>query len=309
MIRFALFLAVGAPVTLVFSALAVVGGLVGARRGWFDWIHRRWSRILLATAGVRVETEGLEHVARGGPQVLVANHQSLFDILALFVALPVSLRFVAKAELSRVPVFGAAMRRAGHVFIDRADRVQAVEAMRAAGERMKAEGLTLGLFPEGTRSRDGELKRFRRGTFVLAIETQSVVVPVALEGGAEILPAGGRRLEPGTVRIRCGPPVELEGMTRDDRDHLLRSCRETIRRLLDGLRQDVGGRASGAASPPEAPGVAPGGGPGCPARAAAVTAALARGWPRVSEGLPVEACLDRVGRRDREVSACTSGGG
>ena len=245
MIRFALFLVVGAPVTVVFSALAVLGGLVGAGRDWFDRIHRGWSRTLLAAAGVGVEVEGLEHVARGGPQVLVANHQSLFDILGLFAAVPVSLRFVAKMELSRVPLFGAAMRRAGHVLIDRTDRAQAVDAMREAGQRMKEEGLTLVLFPEGTRSRDGELKRFRRGSFVLAIETQSVLVPVALEGGAEILPAGRRRLEPGTLRIRCGPPVALEGMTRDDRDRLLRSCRETIADLLDDLRPAAGDGPSG----------------------------------------------------------------
>lgn len=236
MIRYLVFLAVAVPVTFVFSALVVVGRAAGAGRRFFDWAHGTWSRTLLAAGGIRVAARGVEHLDRGGPQVLMANHQSLLDILALFQALPVSLRFVAKMELSRIPLFGAAVRRAGHVFIDRSNPTQAVEAMREAGERMKREGLTLGLFPEGTRSRDGELRPFRRGTFVLAIETQTVLVPVAVHGGPGILRPGDRRLEPGTLHVRCGEPVLLEGMDRDDRDELLRDTRDAVASMLEEIR-------------------------------------------------------------------------
>lgn len=239
MIRYLVFVAVAVPATSFFSALAVLGGVAGAGPSFFDWIHRTWSGLVLAAGGIRVSARGVEHLDRGGPQVLVANHQSLLDILALFHELPVSLRFVAKMELSRIPLFGTAMRRAGHVFIDRSSRVQAVEAMREAGERMKREGLTLGLFPEGTRSRDGELRRFRRGTFVLAIETQTVLVPVAVDGGPRLLRPDDRRLSPGTVHVRCGEPVLLEGMDRDDRDELLRGARDAVASMLQEMR---GGR-------------------------------------------------------------------
>lgn len=255
MIRYAFFLAVGVPATLLFSSLAVLGGLVGAPRSYYDCIHRTWSGVVLAAGGIRVEAEGLDRLDPGGPQVIVANHQSLLDILALFRALPVSLRFVAKMELSRVPVFGSAMRRAGHVFIDRSNRMQAVEVMRDAGERMKEEGLTLGLFPEGTRSRGRGLRRFRRGSFVLAIETRTTMVPVAVDGGARILPAGERRVHPGTLRVRCGDPVEMEGLDRDDRDRLLQAARASIDAMLEemrGEREEVPAEEEGGGSSPRA---------------------------------------------------------
>lgn len=246
MIRYLAALAVAVPATLFFSALAVVGGLVRARPSYFDWIHRTWSGVVLAAGGVRVTAEGVEHLDREGPQVLVANHQSLLDIPALLHALPVSLRFVAKMELSRVPLFGAAIARSGHVFIDRDNRVQAVEAMRQAAERMKEEGHTLGLFPEGTRSPDMELRRFRRGPFVLAIETGTVLVPVAVDGGPRVLPPGERRLRPGTVHVRCGEPVDLEELDRDDRDELLDRTRAEVSAMLEAVREggdEAGGRA------------------------------------------------------------------
>lgn len=246
MIRWLVFYGLGIPVTAFFSALAVVGGLLGAGKGWFDWIHRTWSGIQLRLAGVRVETAGVEHLRREGPQVLAANHQSLLDILALFSSLPVSLRFVAKQELSRWPVFAGAMRRAGHVFIDRTDRRQAVEVMREAGERMGEEGLSLAVFPEGTRSDDGRLARFRRGAFSLAIETGAELVPVAVEGGSEILPRGARRLEPGTIRIRCAEPLSLAGRDREERDRVLRGTREAIEGMLEEMRAEaVGPSAAG----------------------------------------------------------------
>lgn len=236
MIRWALFFGLGLPITVVFSALAVAGGAVGASTGWYDWIHRTWSRLLLRIGGVEVETGGVAHLHRDRPQVLVVNHQSLLDILALFAALPISLRFVAKHELSRFPVFARAMERAGHVFIDRSRRRQAVRAMRRAGQRMGEEGLSLAIFPEGTRSSDGRLRRFRRGAFSLAIETGADLVPVAVDGGSELLPRGRRRLEPGTLRIRCGETVPLAGREREDRDRVLARTREAIEAMLRELR-------------------------------------------------------------------------
>lgn len=236
MLRFAVFLLLGAPITAIFSVLALAGAPLRAGKAYFDWIHRTWSRILLGLAGVRVEVEGVEHLRVGGPQVLVCNHQSLVDILALFAALPVSLRFVAKMELSGIPLFARAMRRAGHVFIDRSDRSQAVRTMKDAGERMREEGLSLGLFPEGTRSPEGRLQPFKKGAFVLAIDTQTDLVPVAVEGGAAILPKGRRRLEARPIRIRCGPRMPLEGKAHEDRDEVLREARDAIASMLRELR-------------------------------------------------------------------------
>lgn len=235
MIRYLLFLGAGVPVTFFFSTVSLVGGLLRAPRELHDWVHRNWSRILLRLAGVRLVTEGTENLERHEAVVVVSNHQSLFDIFALFAALPVSLRFVAKKELDGIPVFSNAMRQAGHVFIDRSDRRQAVRTMRCAGERMREEGLALGLFPEGTRSPDGRLLPFKKGPFVLAIDTQTAIVPVAVEGGGRILPKGRRRLEPRPIHVRCGEVRTLRGLGREDRDELLRRTRERIAGMLEEL--------------------------------------------------------------------------
>lgn len=236
--RTALFHVATALSTFFFSTLGIVCGLFRAPHGWFDWIHRNWAGSILWSAGARLEVEGIEHSEPGRGQILVANHQSMFDIWALMAAAPWSVRFIAKAELAKIPIFAAACRAAGHVFIDRGRASQAAEAIRVAGERMRREGLTLVLFAEGTRSADGELGAFRRGAFSLAIETQAVLLPVAIDGGAGVLPRGGRRVHPGTIRIRIAPGVPLEGRTAADRDALLAETHVTIAGMLASMRDD-----------------------------------------------------------------------
>jgi 1-acyl-sn-glycerol-3-phosphate acyltransferase len=240
-IRTAWFVVVTFLSTLFFSLTAVVGGLVRAGRGWYDWVHRNWARSLLWAAGVRVEAQGVEHVRPGEAHLFVSNHQSLFDVWAMMAVLPVSLRFVTKKELGRIPIFGAACRSAGHVFIDRANPTVASEAIRAAGKRMERDGLSLVLFPEGTRSPDGRLKRFKKGAFALAIETQADLVPIGIDGGGALLPRGARRVRPGVIRLRCAARVPLRGMTAADRDALVERTRDTVGQLLERLRGEPGG--------------------------------------------------------------------
>lgn len=232
MIRTFVFAVMTALSTLVFSLIGVIGGLFRAGHGLFDWIHRSWAGLMLRIGGIRLEVEGLENLEPGRGQILVANHQSMLDIWVLMAGVPVSLRFVAKAELSKIPIFARACRVAGHVFIDRKDAAQARAAIRAAGDRLRAEGLTLVLFPEGTRSLDGRVGRFRRGSFGLAIESQAPLVPVAIDGTGGILPKGSKTLRPGLVRIRIAPAIPLEGMTIDDRDPLMDRTHDTIVGLL-----------------------------------------------------------------------------
>ncbi len=227
--------------TLFFSVVAVVGGLARAPREWFDWVHRNWSRSLLLVAGVRVEVEGLEHARRDRAQVLMANHQSIFDVWALMAALPVSLRFVAKGELARVPLFASACRAAGHVFIDRGRAFQATAAIRVAGERMRREGLTLVMFPEGTRSPDGSLGPFRRGTFALAIDLGAPLIPAAVVGGGAVSPPGRRSVHPGTIHVRLGEPLSMEGLELADRKDLLDRTRAAICDLLATGESERGG--------------------------------------------------------------------
>lgn len=230
-VRTAWFWSVTIPATVFFSTVSIVGGIFRARPGLHDWVHRNWGRTELWAAGVRVLPDGLEHVQTDRPQIFVANHQSIFDIFAILATVPASVRFVAKRELGRIPIFAAAMRSAGHVFIDRSDRRTASRVMREAGRRMKEDLLSLGLFPEGTRSRDGTLREFKRGTFVLAIETQVPILPVALDGGCRIARRG--RIRAGTMRLTVSGPIRTEGLTTEDRDVVLTRVRERIERMLE----------------------------------------------------------------------------
>ena len=232
MIRSALFYAALLLSTGFFSILAVIVAHTSRGRAAINWIHRNWARSLLAAAGVRVTVRGVEHLDRRGAQILVANHASYFDVWALMAALPVSLRFIAKRELVRIPLLGRAMASGGHVFIDRASARNARIELRAAGRRMREEGLTLVVFPEGTRSGDGALGRFRRGSFGLALEMGVPLVPVAITGGFGVYPRGARRVTPGCIGVRLAPPIPPADEGASDRAALMREARGAIETLL-----------------------------------------------------------------------------
>ena len=145
-----------------------------------------WSRAILGALGARVEYSGLEHRPVDAPCVFVANHQSNADIWAVAPALPLDTKFVAKASLFRIPFLGWAMRRAGFVAIDRSQRRSAIESLRAAVAVISG-GRPIILFPEGTRSRSGELRPFKKGPFHLAIQAAVPVVPVVIDGSWDVL--------------------------------------------------------------------------------------------------------------------------
>ncbi|MBT8462318.1 MAG: 1-acyl-sn-glycerol-3-phosphate acyltransferase [Gemmatimonadetes bacterium] len=235
MVRTAWFWIVTVPATAFFSTVSIVGGLVRAPASVHDWVHRNWGRTELWAAGVRTTVTGIEHVSHAAPQIFMSNHQSIFDIFAILACVPASVRFVAKKELGRIPIFAQAMRAAGHVFIDRQDRRSATESMRLAGLRMKRDRLSLGLFPEGTRSPTGRLRAFKKGTFGLAIESQVPIVPLALEGGYRVSTRG--RIRASQMFVRLGEPIPTEGLTADDRDSVLASVHAEIASLLEGARR------------------------------------------------------------------------
>ncbi|MBK6778731.1 MAG: 1-acyl-sn-glycerol-3-phosphate acyltransferase [Gemmatimonadetes bacterium] len=202
--------------------------------GIFDEGPRQYARDLVRINRITLRGEGLERVEGMGPCVFVANHQSWLDILALLVLLPGSVRFVAKKELGRVPLFGPAMRAAGHIEVDRRDLRSAVSAYEAAG-RVIRNGFSALVFPEGTRSRDGRLLPFKKGPFVLAIVAQVPVVPVVILGSHEALPRGSVRPRPVPITVRLGGLIPTAGLTYADRDTLAGRVRSSM--LALGARE------------------------------------------------------------------------
>ncbi|MBT8337929.1 MAG: 1-acyl-sn-glycerol-3-phosphate acyltransferase [Gemmatimonadetes bacterium] len=192
---------------------------------------RNWCRSLLWSAGVRVELEGLEHLDPPRPAVLVCNHESWYDVFALAGKLPVDYRFVGKKELARIPLFGPAWIASGHIPIDRSNRKAAIQSLRRAGEIMRRDNAVVVMFPEGTRSADGTLLPFKKGAFVLALETGVPVIPIGVSGGRRIMPKGSLLVRPGTMRVHIGAPIEVDGLTVQDRDQLVERARVAVERL------------------------------------------------------------------------------
>ncbi len=178
-----------------------------------------WARDTVRDARIDLVIRGAEHAAGSDPLIVMSNHQSHYDVPMLYASIPGRLRMVAKAELFKIPVWGHAMHAAGFVRVDRTDRAQAVESLRAATE-MLSDGTRLWIAPEGTRSPTGELGPFKSGGFRMAIDTGTAILPVAIRGTREILPPHSLVVQTGkrvvvTILPRIDPrPYGLEGRKR-----------------------------------------------------------------------------------------------
>lgn len=199
-----------------------------------DEAPRVWSKGILRVAGVDVEIEGTENIDPDRAQIVASNHASWFDVFALAAYFPGVYHFVAKQELARIPIFGRSWIACEHIAIDRSNHSAAVASLDRAAEKIRSEDATIVMFPEGTRSPTGELQRFKKGTFVLALEAGVPVVPVAILGSHEVMPKGSWTVRPGRIRVRIGAPIPVEGLDLTDRDALLTATRAAVADLLAG---------------------------------------------------------------------------
>lgn len=194
-------------------------------------LARIWSRILLASAGVKVEVEMHAPLNRTRPYVFMANHASMIDIWAMFVALPVRFRFIAKKQLRQIPLFGWAMAAGRFIFIDRQNAVAARRSIAEAAARIRS-GQSVVIYPEGTRTRDGGLLPFKKGGFHLAIDSGVEIVPVAIHGTRALMPRGAMLMRAGTVKVEVGEPVPTAGLTTSDREPLIARVRGQVAAML-----------------------------------------------------------------------------
>lgn len=180
---------------------------------------RVWAPGLLSGAGVRFSVEGADAIDWSKPYLIVANHQSVIDICALFRAVPVPLRFLLKREMTRVPFVGRYAKSTGMLFIDRDNRRAGPRMLRDAAAILR-DGNSLCVFPEGTRSRDGRVAAFKGGPFQAAIDAGVEVLPVAITGAGAVLPPSGLfRVRPGRIAVRFGTPQSTAGAGRQALAH------------------------------------------------------------------------------------------
>ena len=196
-----------AAITVPTFADAMLGRLTKERA---DRRLADWSRSIVRHADVDLTVEGLHHVPRERACVYMSNHQSNLDIPILFSVFPGSLRMVAKAELFKVPLWGRAMKEAGFVRVTRSgDRAEAIAAMRECAEAV-GRGINVWIAPEGTRSLDGKIAKFKKGGFILARDAGADIVPVAIDGSRAILPKNSRVIQRGArVRVSFGAPIAV----------------------------------------------------------------------------------------------------
>ncbi len=201
------------------------------------WLARHaWAPGLAWAAMADLERAPGAALERGKPYVVVMNHQSMFDIVTAFALVPVNLRFVAKAVLKYIPFLGWYMWRTRMIFVDRSNRVQAITRLKRAGDQVRRGAVVLA-YAEGTRSTTGAIMPFKKGPFMLAVQAQVPVVPLAIEGADRVLPAGGFRLRPGKVKLRIGEPIATTGLGLGDVEYLMKQVRDA---LID-LHVSIGG--------------------------------------------------------------------
>jgi 1-acyl-sn-glycerol-3-phosphate acyltransferase len=216
-------------------------------------VARWWARGILVVTGVRVGVTGLDRLEPGATYVFVANHQSFYDIPVLFWSLPYQLRIIAKESLGSVPFLGWHLRRTGHILVDRSnpDRRGILKRWR----QLVTEGLSLIIFPEGTRSRDGHVGRFKSGSFLLALQAGLPVVPLTIVGTRAVMPKGRLAVAPETVTLTVHPPVATRGRVEDpdieDARALAAEVRAIVSADIDELER---GQGSPRAEPPAGPG-------------------------------------------------------
>lgn len=221
-------LAIVIATTIVLSLVTIFCGLFDAHGKRVYRINQFWTWLIVKFSGIAIQVEGLDRLDRQRQYLFVVNHQSNFDIPVLIQALPqFQLRWIAKRELLRIPFFGWAMWASKHIPVDRADSMDALKSLKLAEQRMAA-GISVVVFPEGSRSTDGKLLPFKRGGFLLALKTKTPIVPVTLNGTGKLLARGEWRVRPGVIDVTIGAPIAAEDFPPGGLRGLSAQVQETI---------------------------------------------------------------------------------
>lgn len=213
--------------TIVMATVIIVVALFSRNGNAPHLVARAWARSILFVSGIHVHVNGLENLNVDGSCILMPNHQSNFDIPVLLGCLPIQFRWLAKAELFKIPIFGRGMRGCGYISIDRSNRKSAFQSLAEAAAKIR-NGVSVLIFPEGTRSRDGRILPFKKGGFVLSVDAGVPIVPIVIFNTWSIMPKDRLRIRTQSVRMDILAPIPTSGYTRKTKDDLMDSVRNTI---------------------------------------------------------------------------------
>jgi 1-acyl-sn-glycerol-3-phosphate acyltransferase len=197
---------------------------------------RLWGKMTLWASNVRVIVHGLDNIDPQRTYIFAANHQSWYDILALLGHLPVQFRWLAKKSLFKIPIFGWSMHCVGYIPVDRSNPREGLKSLKRAALRVK-QGKSIVIFPEGTRTPDGEVKSFKTGGFILAIKSEQPIVPVSISGSYMVLARGSRRVRSGEIRIALDIPIETSSYSSGQKGELMERVRKVVVENFSKMRE------------------------------------------------------------------------
>lgn len=229
---------IGALATFIAVSLVMLVALVNDTSPWIDRIIQAWSATWLWVAGCPLEIVGQEHIDPERSYVVVSNHLSTLDIMACFRATRIPIRYLAKKELYRVPVLAQGMRAVGVIEVDRSARGAIHATVNRQAKELIDKKRSLIIYAEGTRPRNGVMKRFKKGAFTMAVASGLPILPMSIHGTFEAMPPGTPWVHGGGAKVVIDAPIETEGLAHADVGPL----RDQVREIIAGRVSEMGGR-------------------------------------------------------------------
>ena len=222
-----------ATVATTFLGIPVmVAGLLSRTGNLAFSISKLWAYTMLAVSFVRTEIKNKNKILKETSYIIISNHQSHYDIIALVTTLGIQYRWIIKKEILKLPIFGYALYASRNIFIDRSNTTSAIESINKGFDRLP-KGVSVMVFAEGTRSPDGRIHEFKKGGFVMAVQRKIPILPVTVNGSRRIMRKGSFTLKPGKIQIVIGDPIDTSGYTTDTVQDLIDKTRQTIMANFD----------------------------------------------------------------------------
>ena len=226
------FMPIAIIVTIITSISIILILPIAGNAHWGNIPAMIWSRILCTLSLVRVKVQGNENIDPKASYILVANHQSIYDIPLVYGWLNNNFKWIMKKELRRLPVIGKTCELMGHIFIDRSHPMRAKQSLESAKKNLKQGESSIFLFPEGTRTRNGKIQRFKRGAFTIARDLHLPIVPVTIIGAYDALPKGLNYITPGTIQMIIHSPVDTTHLNDENLNEMVDKVKNTIESKL-----------------------------------------------------------------------------
>ncbi|PQP34851.1 1-acyl-sn-glycerol-3-phosphate acyltransferase [Desulfobacteraceae bacterium SEEP-SAG9] len=218
--------------TLVLGTIVILISPLDRKGNFVHYIGKFWSLMNIFLSGTRIKITGKEKIQKNQPHIVISNHQSLFDVWALIGKIPLQIRWIVKLEIRKMPIFGYALERMGHIYVNRKNRNAAAASLEKAARKIKG-GTSVIIFPEGTRSKNGHLLRFRRGGGIIALQSGVPILPVTINGSRFVLPKDTLDLMPGKIEVIVGDIIDPGQFDENRIDDLMDTVKSTIEKNLD----------------------------------------------------------------------------